>query len=83
MCKGETGYKCKLLVFTDSAFVEGRATTLQIPTTKIEFATAKSRKIACWAEDIAWSRDMPIKFGGILGKYLTTCLTSYHTWLTR
>ena len=22
-----------------------------------------------WAEDVAWSRDLPIEFGGIPGKY--------------
>jgi len=62
-------YVCKALVYTDSTFALGTAEQVTIPTGKIEFATAKARKLAGWAEDLAFTRSLPIEFAGIPGVY--------------
>ena len=71
--KSHPDYKVKVLAFTDSAFSKGTAEHITVPTGKVDFAAAKARKLACWAEDICWTRDIPMEFAGIPGQYNHLC----------
>ena len=62
-------YVCKALVYTDFTFALGTAEHVTIPTRKIEFTTAKARKLAGWVEDLAFTRTLPIEYVGIPGVY--------------
>ena len=62
-------YVEKLTCYADSSYAVGTVSTLHVPTGKIEYATARSRKLANWANDLAFTRNLPIGFKGLPGAY--------------
>ena len=54
-------YVEKLTCYADSSYAVGTVSTLHVSTGKIEYATARSRKLANWANDLA--------FKGLPGAY--------------
>ena len=60
-------YVCKLMVYSDSTYGQGKASRLLLPTGEVPFATAKSRKLSKWANDIAYTAVLPIEYAHIPG----------------
>ena len=59
--------KKKVGVYSDASAAVLGCSNLFVPDGKMEFLTAKSRKVAHWRDDIAWTEMIPIWFAGIPG----------------
>ena len=65
----------KVGVYSDSSSAVLGVSNLFVPDGKIEFLTAKARKVAHWRDDIAFVRHLPIWFAGIPGH--ENCLSDF------
>lgn len=65
----------KVGVYSDSSSAVLGVSNLFVPDGKIEFLTAKARKVAHWRDDISFVRHLPIWFAGIPGH--ENCLSDF------
>jgi hypothetical protein len=65
----------KVGVYSDSSSAVLGVSNLFVPDGKIEFLTAKARKVAHWRDDIPFVRHVPIWFAGIPGH--ENCLSDF------
>ena len=68
-------YVCKAMVYTDSLTAMGTRRKMVLPQGKVDYVTAKSRKLIAWGNDIAYVKHLPIEFAGIPGE--ENCLSDY------
>lgn len=67
-------YVCKCMVYTDSMTALSAGKKMVLPQGKIEFVTAKSRKIMGWSNDVAFTTALPMEFQGIPGVENNLCV---------
>ena len=70
-CADRNSPECveKLTCYADSSYAIGTVPTLHVSTGKIEYATARLRKLANWGNDLAFTRNLPMSFKGLPGAY--------------
>ena len=79
-------YVYKATVYTDSLTAMGTRRKMVLPQGKVDYVTAKSRKLIAWGNAIAYVKHLPIEFAGIPGEenclpcpwYRTIC--HMYTW---
>jgi hypothetical protein len=62
----------KVGMYTDAKSAAQGISNLHLPSGKIEFLTAKARKVAHWRDDIAYTKLLPIYYGDLPG--IVNCL---------
>ena len=71
--KTSADYVCKCMVYTDSMTALGAGKKMVLPQGKLEFVTAKSRKIMGWSNDVAFTTALAMEFQGIPGVENNLC----------